>query len=104
VEPADDCHAPNGFLGDSFKVSVNSGAAPYGLKIEAGVGYSTPWQASTIDFGGATGLDWDPDSWAPLVLSDTQVGIAVPSVPVAGHSRIDIIEVRKTTIQSKTSW
>ena len=85
---------PNGFLGDSFKVSVNSGAAPYGLKIEAGVGYSTPWQASTIDFGGATGLDWDPDSWAPLVLSDTQVGIAVPSVPVAGHSRIDIIEVR----------
>lgn len=85
---------PLGFLGNSFKVSANGGAPPYGLKIEAGLGYAPPYQATTFDFGGATGVDWDPDSWAPVVLSDTQVGIVVPSVPLAGHSRIDIIEVR----------
>lgn len=85
---------PLGFLGDSFKVSANGSAAPYGLQIASGIGYGPVWQSTATDFGGASGVNWDPDSWAPVVLSANQTGISVPSVPLAGHSRIDIIEVR----------
>lgn len=85
---------PLGFVGTGFQVSANSGAAPYGLKIESGIGFAPVFQAGGSDLAGINGLDYSPDTWAPVVLSATQTGIAVPSVPSAGHSRIDIIEVR----------
>ena len=86
--------APNGFASASFQVSPDPGAAPYGLLITPGFGFAPTGPASATDYSGANGLNWDSGNWAPLVLSAFQQGISVPSVPSAGHSRIDIIEVR----------
>lgn len=86
--------APNGFPSASFQVNPDPTATPYGLIITPGFGFAPTSPASAVDYSGANGVNWDSGNWAPLVLSAFQQGISVPSVPSAGHSRIDIIEVR----------
>jgi hypothetical protein len=86
-------NAPSGFAAFSFYCIPDPAAAPYGLLLFPGYGVHRYGPADTTDYDGDSGADWT-NGVSPLVLSDYQSGISVPSVPIAGHSRIDIIEVR----------
>jgi hypothetical protein len=84
-----------GFSGGGFYVAVDSTAPPFGVTVQAGVGYNYVGPASATDIDSNQGADWVlNNSWAvPLVLSADQDFI-VPAPPAVGSSRIDIIEVR----------
>lgn len=86
-------NAPSGFAAHSFYCIPDPAATPYGLLLFPGYGVHRFGPVDATDYDGDSGADWT-NGVSPLVLSDYQSGISVPSVPVAGHSRIDIIEVR----------
>jgi hypothetical protein len=83
---------PNGFYGAGFFVAAAGGM---NLIVAPGVGSAVLGPASASNIDSDSGADWTQDSLlgAPLVLSSGQTLVA-PAPPIAGHSRIDIIEVR----------
>lgn len=94
---------PSGFLGNSFKVVPNATAMD--VDVSVGLGFqdiasgTLPSGVNAIesniaptDGPGAINLD-DLERYKPLVLTAAQT-FTVPAAPAAGHSRIDIIEVR----------
>lgn len=85
---------PLGFMGGSFLVAPNPSAAPFGLLIYPGVGYSSNSPASVTGYDSANGLNYANNNWAPFVLSAIEAGLTVPAPPTAGNSRIDRIEIR----------
>jgi len=86
-------NGPSGFAAFSFYCIPDPATPPYGLLLFPGYGVHRYGPVDTADYGGNSGADWTNGA-SPLVLSDYQSGLSVPSVPIAGHSRIDIIEVR----------
>jgi len=84
---------PRGFYSISFFAAPDPTATPYGIFLYPGFGFAPTGPATTTDLAGAPGANWETGA-SPLLLSTAQTGLSVPSVPAAGHSRIDIIEVR----------
>lgn len=84
-----------GFSGGGFYVAVDATAPPFGVTVQAGVGYNYLGPVSATDIDSNQGADWVLNNgWAvPLALSADQDFI-VPAPPAVGSSRIDIIEVR----------
>lgn len=84
-----------GFHAGGFYLQVDSAVPPLGIKLGSGVGFGIfgPTGAESIDSD--VGADWDGAGGfsAPLVLSADQALPAI-TIPAAGSSRIDIIEVR----------
>lgn len=89
---------PHGFVGASFLVVPNPAATPFGVMIYPGIGFNKTSPAGATSIDSANSLDYDADSWAPLCLSTFQTGLTVPAPPLAGSSRIDIIEVRSNYV------
>lgn len=85
---------PHGFVGASFLVTPNPAATPFGVMIYPGIGFNKTSPAAATSIDSANSLDYDANSWAPLCLSTFEAGLTVPAPPLAGNSRIDIIEVR----------
>jgi len=84
-----------GFSGGGFFVAADASSPPFGVTVQAGVGYNYVGPASATDIDSNQGADWVlNNSWAvPLVLSSDQ-DFTVPAPPAVGSSRIDAIEVR----------
>jgi hypothetical protein len=85
---------PHGFVGPSFLVTPNPAATPFGLLVYPGIGLNKNSPAAATSIDSTNGTDYDANSWAPLCLSTFESGLTVPAPPLAGNSRIDIIEVR----------
>ena len=85
---------PHGFVGLSFYVAPNPASTPFGLLVYPGIGLNKNSPAAATDIDSTNGTDYDANSWAPLCLSTFETGLTVPAPPLAGNSRIDIIEVR----------
>lgn len=88
---------PRGFYSISFFAAPDPTATPYGIFLYPGFGFAPTGPATTTDLAGAPGANWETGA-SPLLLSTAQTGLSVPSVPAAGHSRIDIIEVRANLV------
>ena len=84
-----------GFHGNGFFVDVDSGNTPWGVKVNTGFGFALSGPTSSTDIDSCSGADWDGAGGlsVPLLLSSNQ-GFTIPTIPSAGNSRIDIIEVR----------
>lgn len=82
----------NGFHGTGFRVVANGA---YDILLYPGFGYGITGPASATDIDSTSGTDWTASTifGAPIVLSALEA-LVVPAAPVAGSSRIDIIEVR----------
>ena len=87
--------AGQGFHGTGFFVDVDSGNTPWGVKVNTGFGFALSGPTSATDIDSCSGADWDGAGGlsVPLLLSSNQ-GFTIPTIPAAGNSRIDIIEVR----------
>ena len=87
--------AGQGFHGTGFFVDVDSGNTPWGVKVNTGFGLALTGPTSATDIDSCSGADWDGAGGlsVPLLLSSNQ-GFTIPTIPSAGNSRIDIIEVR----------
>lgn len=84
-----------GFHGSGFFVEPDAANTPWGISIKSGMGFALLGPSSTTDIDSCSGADWDGAEGlsVPLLLSSAQ-GFTIPTIPSAGNSRIDIIEVR----------
>lgn len=84
-----------GFYAGGFWCILDPAAPPFGVRLNAGIGYHYVGPADATNIGGNEGADWEYEGqWGvPLALSQNQ-GFTVPAPPPVGSSRIDIIEVK----------
>ena len=83
-----------GFHGAGFFVEPDASNTPWGVNVKSGMGVAWLGPTSATDIDSCSGADWDGAGGlsVPLLLSSNQ-GFTIPTIPSAGNSRIDIIEV-----------
>jgi len=85
-----------GVYAQSFLVQPNSGGSPFNLGILPGWGTAAYGPPGATGIDGTLGTDYvrNPFTSAPVVLSEIDTSLTVPTPPISGHSRIDIVEIR----------
>lgn len=84
-----------GFSGAGLRVETDPTSLPWGVRLVPGYGYNNAGPVPATDIDSAQGADWSGSSqWGIPILLGTYQAFTVPGAPVAGSSRIDIIEVR----------
>jgi hypothetical protein len=84
-----------GFHGGGFFVRPDAAHTPLGVELVAGFGFGSAGPVAATNIDTCQGADWDGalGMGVPLVLSAAQA-FTIPTLPPAGSSRIDLIEVR----------
>lgn len=84
-----------GFHGGGFFVRPDAAHTPLGVELVAGFGFGSVGPVAATNIDACQGADWDGalGMGVPLVLSAAQA-FTIPTLPPAGSSRIDLIEVR----------
>lgn len=91
---------PYGFVGPSFLVAPNPAATPWGLMIYPGIGMDKNPPAGATSIDSTNGTDFDNTNWSPFCLSAFETGLAVPTPPTVGNSRIDLIEIKSSYLST----